>query len=65
MDEKENVIDQRLVLLRRHWRESPWTEPDQSSPKRQEPQRQLTVAISREAGSLGSEIGQELGKRLD
>lgn len=39
--------------------------PKRTSPKRQESPRLLTVAISREAGSLGSEIGQELGKRLD
>lgn len=65
MDEKENVIDQRLVLLRRSWRNPPWFIPDRSLPTRQEPQRNLTVAISREAGSLGSEIGQELGKLID
>jgi hypothetical protein len=65
MDDKENIIDQRLILLRRRWRDSPWSDPDQSFPKRQEPQRLLTVAISREAGAPGSEIGQELGKRLD
>lgn len=65
MDEKENVIDQRLVLLRRCGREPPWLAPDRSLPKQEEPQRKLTVAISREAGSLGSEIGQELGKLLD
>ena len=53
MDEKENVIDQRLVLLRRRCRESPWSDPHQPFLERQEPQRQLTVAISREAGAPG------------
>ena len=60
MDEKENVIDQRLILLRRRWQESPWSNPDQPLPKRQESQRLLTVAISREAGQIGSVWGQEL-----
>jgi hypothetical protein len=65
MNTKENLIDQRLVLLQRHWRHSPPAEFSPPTPHRNKTERQLTVAISREAGSLGSEVGQELGKRLD
>ena len=65
MNEKENLIDQRLVLLQRHWRNAPWSDFSPPTRQRKKPARQLTVAISREAGSLGAEVAQELGKRLD
>lgn len=65
MNKQENLIDQRLVLLQRHWRNAPPAECSPPAPERNKPDRQLTVAISREAGSLGSEVAQELGKRLD
>jgi hypothetical protein len=65
MDGKDNAIDQRLVLLRRRWREPLWSSSEESHSERRETLSRLTVAISREAGAPGSEIGQELGKRLN
>ena len=63
MADKKNVIDQRLVLLRRHWLPS--------SQARSRPDAlvddplKLTIAISREAGAPGPEFAEELGKRLN
>ncbi len=65
MNEQENLIDQRLVLLQRQWRKVPFSDSPSPTRRRKTNERQLTVAISREVGSLGSEVAQELGKRLD
>jgi hypothetical protein len=65
MNKQDDLIDQRLVLLQRHWRNLPPEAFSSAKQRRKESERHLTVAISREAGSLGSEVGQELGKCLD
>ena len=57
-------IDQRLVLLRHHWRHHPASAPRMVAPRREKPQS-MTIAISREAGSRGTEIALQLGKQLD
>ena len=59
----QKVIDQRLVLLRRHWQNEPWSEHLKSS--QQERRQEATIAISREVGANGSEVARQIGKRLD
>lgn len=58
----EIVIDQRLELARRHWRYMPRPEHEPSPPRTS--RREVSVAVSREAGSGGSEVAHEIGKRL-
>jgi cytidylate kinase len=63
MATQDDVIDQRLILLRRHWRPSDRI-PTHVDALRDEPLK-LTIAISREAGAPGSEVAEHLSKRLD
>ncbi|HMO86899.1 MAG TPA: cytidylate kinase-like family protein [Lacipirellulaceae bacterium] len=61
MNAPEPVIDQRLQLLRRHWRQHPlW----QTAQARTPHGREITVAISREAGAPGMEVAQHIGTAL-
>ena len=60
---EKQVIDQRLVLLGRHWHDKPLKEHTATAEKEQ--RREVTIAISREAGSPGAEVAQEIGKRID
>ena len=64
MASSDRQIDQRLVLLRNHWRRNPESAPRMEAPCQENPQS-MTIAISREAGSRGTEIAKKLGKRLD
>lgn len=63
MTGKEIVIDQRLILLRRHWR--PNSQAHYLEGGSREDPLKLTIAISCEAGAPGPEVAKKLGKRLD
>lgn len=65
MNKQEDLIDQRLVLMQRHWRNLPYADYRPPSHGKKKDERQLTIAISREIGSLGSQVAQELGKHLE
>ena len=59
-DEKK-FVNQRLEFVKRHW----WNLPSElpiSVSKKATPA--ITVAISRQRGALGSQIGAEAGQRL-
>jgi hypothetical protein len=57
-----SVVDHRIELLRRQWRHRPQSlEHLVSQPK---PKQLATIAISREAGAPGVEIGEAAGERL-
>jgi cytidylate kinase len=58
---QSTAIDHRLNLLRRHWKSHP--QPPTRAPQSDAP-RPLLVAISREAGAPGLEVGREIGARL-
>jgi cytidylate kinase len=62
MNASSAVVDQRIHLLRRHWKHHPLWETAQ---ERHPADRQFTVAISREAGAAGMEIAHEIGQRLE
>jgi cytidylate kinase len=57
-------VDQRLLLLRHHWGHHPVSGPRTKAPY-QEKSNSMTIAISREAGSRGTEIANKLGQQLD
>lgn len=59
----ERVVDQRVELMKRHWRNLPTASERPASAAKTRPQ--VTIAISRQRGALGSEIGAEVGKLLD
>ena len=63
MSGEEIVIDQRLILLRRHWR--PNSQAGHKTAALPDERPKLTIAISREAGAPGPEVAEELGKQLD
>lgn len=63
VEHEPELIDQRQVLLGRHWHNLPLA--DYVRKRKPNTERGLTIAISREVGSLGSEIARELGRRLD
>ena len=59
----KDFVDQRVELMKRHWRNLPTPMPSEEEPKQAGPG--ITIAISRQRGALGSQIGVELGKRLN
>ena len=60
---RRSFVDQRVELMKRHWRNLPSMEPSSEDAERSGPG--ITIAISRQRGALGSRIGAELGKQLD
>ena len=56
-------VDHRLALLRGHWKRHPHSAPRRASAP-QAKQKSLAIAISREAGALGSLVAEAVGKRL-
>jgi len=67
MAANRELIDQRLVLLRRGWKYPPPTAASSElSPHavRRSEVPPLTVAINRQAGAPGAEVARELGDRL-
>jgi cytidylate kinase len=61
MNATNPVVDQRLQLLSRHWRHSA---SQLANAPRQADERRFTIAISREAGAPGREVGDQIGARL-
>jgi cytidylate kinase len=62
MDTQPQLVDQRLQLLRRHWKRNPlWQHAPALRPQRD---GQFTIALSREAGAPGLEIARAIGERL-
>jgi hypothetical protein len=62
MSTEPHLVDQRLQLLRRHWKRNPlWQHAPALRPQRD---GKFTVAISREAGAPGIEIAKAIGERL-
>lgn len=59
----KEFVDQRVELMKRHWRNLPSPMPSATEPKQAGPG--ITIAISRQRGALGSQIGVEVGKQLD
>jgi cytidylate kinase len=62
MNTEPQLVDQRLQLLRRHWKRNPlWQHAPALRPQRD---GQFTVALSREAGAPGLEVARAIGERL-
>jgi cytidylate kinase len=63
MSTEPPLVDQRLQLLQRHWKRNPlWQHAPALRPQRS---RRFTIAVSREAGSPGLEIGRAIAERLN
>jgi cytidylate kinase len=63
MNTESQLVDQRLQLLRRHWKRNPlWQHAPALRPRSQ---GSFTIALSREAGAPGLEIARAIGERLN